>query len=142
MEKIIFIAKNNLLFKKAMEDECLKQVRDDYNVALEKIIQIDQQTPILPVSEKSIFISLVKLMKDVRPNEMPIIFVPVMESRDPKELSKSSNKNDKNNFIDSHNTNNPNNYITMVDQDDEVGKVLVDQDNSEYNIRIAGINGV
>jgi len=142
MEKIIFIAKNNPVFKKAMEDECLKQVRDDYNVALEKIIQIDQQTPILPVSEKSIFISLVKLMKDVRPNEMPIIFVPVMESRDPKELSKSSNKNDKNNFIDSHNTNNPNNYITMVDQDDEVGKVLVDQDNSEYNIRIAGINGV
>lgn len=50
MEKIIFIAKNNPVFKKAMEDECLKQVTDDYNVALEKIIQIDRQTPILPVS--------------------------------------------------------------------------------------------
>lgn len=37
-------------------------------------------------------------MKDFRPNEMPIIFVPVMESRDPKELSKSSNKNDKKEF--------------------------------------------
>ena len=58
MKKIIFIAKNNPMFKKAMEDECLKQVTDDYNVALEKIIQIDQQIPILPVSEKSIFISL------------------------------------------------------------------------------------
>ena len=125
-----------------MEDECLKQVRDDYNVALEKIIQIDQQTPILPVSEKSIFISLIKLMKDLRPNEMPIIFVPVMESRDPKELSKSSNKNDKKNFMDSNNTNNPNNYITMFDQDDEVGKVLLDQDNSDYNRRSLGINGV
>lgn len=34
-------------------------------------------------------------MKDVRLNDMPIIFVPVMESRDPKELSKSNNKNDK-----------------------------------------------
>ena len=37
-------------------------------------------------------------MKDFRPNEMPIIFVPVMESRDPKELSKSSNKNYKMNL--------------------------------------------
>lgn len=46
------------------------------------------------------------------------------------------------NFIDSNNTNNPNNYITMVDQDDEVEKVLLDQDNSDYNTRLAGTNGV
>lgn len=48
----------------------------------------------------------------------------------------------KRNFIDSNNTNNPNDYITMFDQDDEVGKVLLDQDNSDYNTRSVGTNGV
>jgi len=121
MEKIIAIAKSNPQFKKTIEDECLKQVRGDYNVALERIIEIDHQTPILPAKEKNLFASLVKQMKDFRPNEMPIIFVPVMESRDPhinkNNLSSSMSNPDS---LISDLPHKPINYIIMVDQDNQV----------------------
>ena len=121
MEKIIYAAKTIPEFKKTVENECLKQADGDYDVTLEKIIQIDRQTPILPSSSRNSIISLVQQMKDFRPIETPILFVPVMESRDPKEKVKAQNNVIKTNTT---NVNNPQNYITIVDQDNEIGKFL------------------
>ena len=127
MEKIIYMAKNNPQFKKTVENECLKQVRGDYNVALEKIIEIDQQNPILSETERNIFISLVQQMKDFRPHEMPIIFVPVMENRDPNDINSNNSKNSEKKISISSNSHN---YITMVDQDNEVGTFLSSSNNN------------
>jgi len=123
MENVIFMANTIPAFKKTVEDECLKQVRGDYNVSLDKIIEIDKRSPILPASRRNAFVSLVNQMKEFRPNELPILFVPVMESRDPKE-QKGYDPTKAAVTTVSY----PQKPITMVDQDNEVGKLL---DNSD-----------
>ena len=128
MKKIIIIAKRSPEFKKSVEDECLKQVRGDYNVALDRILEIDRQSSFIPTGEKAAFTFLVNQMKEFRPGEMPILFVPVMESRDPKLRSRLSiSESGEATTISAKQTRssnpvNPNNYITMVDQDNQVGR--------------------
>lgn len=132
MKKIISLVKENPKFKKAVEDECLKQVRGDYNVSFDKILEINSHTPILPVSENASFASLVQQMKDFKPGRMPILFVPVMETRDPKEKNDSASKAS---MIVKNDPNNPKNYITMVDQDNEVGKKSENSQIPSTNLR-------
>ena len=121
MKEILIIAKDNPEFRKAVESECLKQVRGDYNVSFDRLLEIDAQRSIIPVSEKLVFKSLVSSMKAFRPGEMPIIFVPVMESRDPKNISPGMTKFTRSVArTASHAPANPNNTIIMVDQDNQV----------------------
>lgn len=127
MKRIISIAKKSPEFKTAVENESLKQVRGDYNVALDRLLEIDRQTPVIPAGEKNAFVSLVNQMKEFRPGKMPILFVPVMESRDPK-LRHNINVtagSAESNIITSkqglaQNSVNPNNYIIMVDQENQI----------------------
>lgn len=126
MKEILLIAKDNPEFRKAVESECLKQVRGDYNVALDRILEMDKANSIIPQVQKLFFTSLVNQMKEFRPGEMPIIFVPVMESRDPSVTNKrqflrsseSETITAKMNL--STKPGNQNSLITMVDQANEV----------------------
>lgn len=122
MAKTISIAKSNPEFKQAVEAECLKQVRGDYNVAFDRLIEIDQATPILPAKERDAIISLVKQMKDFKPGRMPIIFVPVMETRDPRYKNEYATKRESSERPSAALPANPNNYIIAVDQENDVKK--------------------
>ena len=132
MTRIIAIAKNSPEFKTAVENECLKQVRGDYNGALERLLEIDRQTSIIPAREKNAFVSLVNQMKEFRPGKMPILFVPVMEKRDSK-LRHNINATDgsaESAIITAkqasvQNPVNPNNYITMVDQENRISRATL-----------------
>lgn len=126
MKEILIIAKNNSEFRKTVESECLKQVRGDYNVALDKLLEIDKVNPIIPQIQKKTFTSLVNQMKQFRQGEMPIIFVPVMENRDPsiknkRQFLKTSETGTITAKINLSAKNaSQNNLITMVDQANEV----------------------
>lgn len=113
MHQLLVIARKSPEFRNSVEEESLKQVRGDYNVSLDRLIDIDKHSSIIPTEQKAVFYSLTKQMKQFRKGEMPIIFVPIMENRDPKyKLTfltnmtiEKSTRNDK---------------ITIVDQDGDV----------------------
>ena len=62
MKTAILMAKTSPEFKKAVETECLRQVRGDYNVALDRLIELVRIASILPVGDKALFVSLVNQM--------------------------------------------------------------------------------
>lgn len=125
MEEIIKIAKTSSEFKKTVEQECLRQVRGDYNVALDRLLEIDKQHSIIPTGNKEHFIDLVNSMKIYGEGRMPIIFVPVMESRDPVLINKTvitSSTSDETNLkgYAINSATRTNSGIIMVDRDNEV----------------------
>lgn len=61
-------------------------------------------------------------MKDFKPGQMPIIFVPVMETRDPRYKNEYATKRESLERPSAALPANPNNYIIAVDQDNEVKK--------------------
>lgn len=70
-------------FKRVIEEECLKQVRGDYNVGIDRILEIGIQKQLVPQNHAKKIDELSKQMVRLKPGRLPIIFVPVVEIFDP-----------------------------------------------------------
>jgi hypothetical protein len=128
-------------FKSLVEKECLKQENGDYQVRLEKLIQIDDNLGIVPQKYKASLRSIYHQMKSIDPVRVPIIFVPVMEKRDPANLNSPSPKNpgtekiiennSKNSWSQSTTSTEANSNVIFVDEEGEAFKPNNDV-NSTY----------
>lgn len=119
MANILNSVQANSVFKTIVENECLKQKTGDYTVALDRLIELNAQNSFIPIGSANELISLVKQMKKFRPNEIPNLYVPVMEKRDLKEKSNKGQETGSQG----------NARITMVDQDNEIGKMVSANNN-------------
>ena len=113
MHQLLLIARKSPEFRNSVESESLKQVRGDYNVSLDRLIEIDKHSSIIPLEHKAVLYSLTKQMKQFRNDEMPIIFVPIMENRDPKYKMAIFQNTAEDKYK-------PADKITIVDQDGDV----------------------
>ncbi|MBX9733026.1 MAG: hypothetical protein K2X37_03110 [Chitinophagaceae bacterium] len=87
-------------FKSLVETECLKQEHGDYEVRMEKLLEIDNVKQVIPSNFRNHFRFLVSELKRLKPDGIPVIFVPVMEKRDPSSSRDSiSFPNDKNGLV-------------------------------------------
>lgn len=120
MENVIAWAKANPQFKKTVEEECLKQANGDYEVTIDKLLEINSTNHFLGADETKTLAALNNQMKKFRPSETPIIFVPVMETRDPKEAGNQQKYTYRKPGEVGYFKNNPNNYIVAVDRDNEI----------------------
>lgn len=123
MQHLLIVARKSPEFRKLVENECLKQVRGDYNVSLDRLIELDKLSSVIPQEDKAVFYSLTKQMKQFRNGEMPIVFVPIMENRDPKYITKLSRSM----TIEKYK---PSEKITIVDQDGEVSPFKLQKEDN------------
>lgn len=116
-KELVKVANQNPEFKRVVEEECLKQVKGDYNVGVDKILQISEQKQLLSVDDKNNMKELLKQMVTLKPGRLPLIFVPVVEIYDPQaDIYKGIT------FSSRYESTNKHSNITVVSQDAQVTK--------------------
>jgi hypothetical protein len=117
-KELVAVANKNPAFRRAIEEECLKQERSDYNVAIDKVLQISLQKQLVSQDYASRIDELVKRMVTLKPGRLPIVFVPVVENFDTDaDIYKGTSLTSK-----YDNTGNTDVNITVVSRDAEVSK--------------------
>ncbi|MBY0347137.1 MAG: hypothetical protein K2W79_02670 [Hydrotalea flava] len=79
-KEIISLARGNKEFRYEIYGECLKQVRGDYNVSIDKVLQLAKSKNIFSANQLKEAEKTFSEMLKLQPGRMPIIFIPSMET--------------------------------------------------------------